>query len=195
MLAPGFVIEFLARSGGWLVDLIWLDRGLSAEAILRARMVNWKYFLCLSDLGRNVVLSKPDQIRISCGVTIRNSVVIVPGGQGYCEIGEGTHISHHSVLAASGGIAIGRNCAISSGVIIYSITNGRASDERPLNDSPVIVAPVNIGNDVHIGANVTILPGVTVGNRAVLGAGSVVTKNVLANTTVVGVPAKEINYR
>ena len=54
------------------------------------------------------------------------------------------------------------------------------------------VGQVHIGNHVFIGANTTILPGVTIGDYAVIGAGSVVTHNVLARTVVAGVPAKEI---
>ena len=53
-------------------------------------------------------------------------------------------------------------------------------------------APVRIGNDVWIGGNVTILPGVTIGNNVVVAAGAVVTKDVPDNSLVVGVPARLI---
>lgn len=51
---------------------------------------------------------------------------------------------------------------------------------------------VNIGNDVWIGGNCTILPGVTIGNNVVIAAGAVVTKDVPDNSVVGGVPAKVI---
>ena len=54
------------------------------------------------------------------------------------------------------------------------------------------VGQVHIGNHVFIGANTTILPGVTIGDYAVIGAGSIVTHDVPARTVAVGVPAKEI---
>ena len=54
------------------------------------------------------------------------------------------------------------------------------------------VGQVHIGNHVFIGANTTILPGVTIGDYAVIGAGSIVTHDVPARTVVAGVPAKEI---
>ena len=54
------------------------------------------------------------------------------------------------------------------------------------------VGQVHIGNHVFIGANTTILPGVTIGDYAVIGAGSIVTHNIPARTVAVGVPAKEI---
>ena len=55
--------------------------------------------------------------------------------------------------------------------------------------------PVNIGNDVWIGARVTILPGVKIGNGAIIGAGSVVTKDVPDFAIVGGNPARVIKYR
>ena len=54
--------------------------------------------------------------------------------------------------------------------------------------------PIKIGNDVWIGVNVTILPGVTIGENAVVGAGAVVTKDVPDNAVVVGNPARVIRY-
>ena len=54
------------------------------------------------------------------------------------------------------------------------------------------IGQVHIGNHVFVGANTTILPGVTIGDYAVIGAGSIVTHDVPARTVVAGVPAKEI---
>lgn len=55
-----------------------------------------------------------------------------------------------------------------------------------------IAKPIRIGNDVWIGGNVTILPGITIGNNCVIAAGAVVTKNVPDNTLVGGVPARKM---
>ena len=55
-----------------------------------------------------------------------------------------------------------------------------------------ITKPITIGNDVYIGNNVILLPGVSIGNNVVIGAGAVVTKNIPSNSVAVGVPAKVI---
>jgi len=55
-----------------------------------------------------------------------------------------------------------------------------------------IAKPIHIGNDVWIGGNVTIMPGLTIGNNVVIAAGAVVTKDVPNNSLVAGVPAKKV---
>lgn len=82
-----------------------------------------------------------------------------------------------------GDIYIGDNTLIGPGVTILT------ADHIGLNRE-VIVKPVKIGSNVYIGANVTILCGVTIGDNATVGACSLVTRDVPANTLVKGVPAK-----
>ena len=55
-----------------------------------------------------------------------------------------------------------------------------------------ITKPIKIGNNVYIGNNVIILPGVTIGNNVVIGAGAVVSKNIPDNSVAVGIPARVI---
>lgn len=55
-----------------------------------------------------------------------------------------------------------------------------------------LTAPINIGNNVYIGMNCTILPGVSIGDNVIIGAGSVVTKSFASDLVIAGVPAKEI---
>ena len=56
----------------------------------------------------------------------------------------------------------------------------------------MLPAPIHIGSDVWFGARVTVVPGITIGDGAIIGAGSVVTKDVPARTVVAGVPARVI---
>ena len=55
-----------------------------------------------------------------------------------------------------------------------------------------LTAPIAVGDDVYIGVNAVILPGVTIGNRCIIGAGAVVTKSIPGNSVAVGVPAKVV---
>lgn len=104
-------------------------------------------------------------------------------------IGEGTWIGAFTMIDASGGLTVGRGCDISSGVHIYTHSSARrcVSGRRyPTVDR----APVSIGDFVFIGANATINMGITIGDHAIIGAGSVVTRDVPSHTVVQGVPAR-----
>lgn len=85
-----------------------------------------------------------------------------------------------------GDITIGNGSLIGHNVVLATINH----DLNPRNNRKNHYAPINIGNHVWIGSNATILPGVTVGDWAVVAAGAVVTKDVPAYTVVGGIPAK-----
>ena len=87
-----------------------------------------------------------------------------------------------------GGITIGDGSQIGMNVTIATLNHGLSLETRNIT-SP---SPVAIGENVWIGSNATILPGVMIGNNSVVGAGAVVTKDVPENTVVAGVPAKVI---
>lgn len=88
----------------------------------------------------------------------------------------------------SGGITIGDGTMIGMNITIATLNHGLSLDTR----NTTYPFPVNIGENVWIGSNATILPGVNLGNNAVVAAGAVVTKDVPENTVVIGVPAKVI---
>ncbi len=87
-----------------------------------------------------------------------------------------------------GGIYVGDGALIGHNVVLATINHGLKSEHRGVN----YPAPIRIGKNVWIGANATVLPGVTIGDNAVIAAGAVVTKNVEENTVVGGVPAKAL---
>lgn len=115
----------------------------------------------------------------------------------YCEIGDNVHI------VASEKVVIGDNCLMASKIFISDTNHGDYSGENqsppelPPNDRKLITRSVSIGNNVWIGENVCILPGVKIGNGCIIGANSVVNKDVPDNCIVAGVPAtiiKKYNY-
>ncbi|MBE9179522.1 acyltransferase [Oculatella sp. LEGE 06141] len=109
-------------------------------------------------------------------------------------IGAHTYINRNTFIDASFSITIGQHCGIGPGCYITDHDHGYVELLPPLSQ-PLISQPTHIGNQVWIGANVTILKGVTIGNDAVIGAGSVVTKDIPERAIAVGVPAKVIRYK
>lgn len=87
-----------------------------------------------------------------------------------------------------GGITIGDDCLIGHNAVIATLNH----DLDPSRRADMHPAPVVLGRNVWVGANVTILPGVTIGDDAVIGAASVVTKDVAAGAIVVGSPARVV---
>ncbi len=112
-------------------------------------------------------------------------------------IGAGTAINEFNNIRAAGSeILIGDNCLVSQYVSIigsnHSIARGQRICEQPWE---MAKAGVRIGNDVWIGTHAVILPGVEIGDGAVVGAGSVVTHNVPPYAVVAGAPAQVKRYR
>lgn len=87
-------------------------------------------------------------------------------------------------------VRIGDNVFIGPNVSIYTACHPLEPEAR--NTGVEWAEPVTIGNSVWIGGNATILPGVTIGDNCVIGAGSVVTHNIASNTVVAGNPARAI---
>lgn len=104
------------------------------------------------------------------------------------KIGKNVFINSCCHFQDQGGIVIGNNVLIGHNVVIATLNH----DQTPKLRASIIPKKVKIGNDVWIGANSTILPGVTIDDGAIIGAGAVVTKDVKKNTIVGGNPAKII---
>lgn len=105
------------------------------------------------------------------------------------QIGANTYISANCLLRAARKIIIGNNCAISWNVTIMDSDFHECFINNTLQNN---TKEVIIGNNVWIGNNVIILKGVTIGDYAIIGAGSVVTKSVNSYTAIAGNPAKII---
>lgn len=105
-------------------------------------------------------------------------------------LGKNVLINYDCVLQDCCTITIGDNSLIGPGVKIVTASHPYEAEKR--RDWSVTCSPITIGEDVWIGAGAVILPGVTVGARSIIGAGSVVTKDVPPDAIVAGNPAKII---
>lgn len=109
-------------------------------------------------------------------------------------IGHNSGIGEDSFISAEAPVDIGDNVMIGRGLIIYTVNHGTKLG-TPMIQQSVTKAPVIIGNDILIGGRVTILPGVSIGDGAIIAAGAVVISDVAPNTIVGGVPARKIGER
>lgn len=119
-------------------------------------------------------------VRLQMPLTIYHPDQLTIGNQ--VAIGEYTHIR------ASGGVSIGNRVLVASHVVITT----RGHPKSLPRYGVTIDKPIIIKDDVWIGAGAIVLPGVTIEEGAIIGAGSVVTENVASFTIIGGVPARPI---
>ena len=105
-------------------------------------------------------------------------------------IGDNCFVNHNCSLTAAENIVIGNQCMFANNFVVVDHDHDR-KDGKILKE--LVSAPVKIGNNVWCGANVTVLKGVTIGDGAVIAAGSVVNRDVAAYSVVAGVPARKIS--
>lgn len=105
-------------------------------------------------------------------------------------IGEGTFLNCGFLITGGGRVTIGRHCLIGSRCSIYTPNHALAA--APRRKAWERTSPVTIGDNVWLGGSVTICPGVTIGDNSVIGAGSVVTKDIPADVVAVGNPCHVI---
>jgi acetyltransferase-like isoleucine patch superfamily enzyme len=103
-------------------------------------------------------------------------------------IGKRVFINSGCKFQDQGGIFIGDDALIGHNVVLATLNH----DLNPAHRKDLIPRSIHIGSNVWIGSNSTVLGGVTIGNNAVIAAGSVVTRDVPENTVVAGVPAKVV---
>lgn len=108
------------------------------------------------------------------------------------QIGENCYFNHNCSITCAKDIKIGSGCNFANNLVIVDHDHKVSANgvEKELVSKPII-----IGNSVWVGANVTILKGVTIGDGAVVAANSVVRNDVKAHTIVAGVPAKIVKEK
>lgn len=126
------------------------------------------------------------QLKVDQSFLIQDNSYVIIRGKAQLQLGSG-YINSNAQIVCSEKITIGYGVAIADGVLIRD-----CDDHDLVYDGYQKTKPIVIGDHVWIGQKAMILKGVTIGDNAVIAAGSVVTKDVPANTLVGGVPAKPI---
>ncbi len=106
------------------------------------------------------------------------------------QVGKNVFINGGCHFQDQGGITLGDDCLIGHNVVFATLNHFIEPSER----ASLRPAPIVLGKNVWVGSSSTILQGVTIGDNAIIAAGSVVTKDVPANAIVGGVPARLIRY-
>ena len=138
-------------------------------------------------LLRNLFKSCGKDVIICSGVKIH--------GHKQLAIGNNVRIGEKSRISATGGVTIGDNVKIGPELLVWTSNKNYHAPEMLPYDYTSVKKPVTICDNVWIGARVTITPGVTVGEGAIVAMGSVVTKDVPPCAVVGGNPVKVIKYR
>ena len=128
---------------------------------------------------------------IKCGrLSLRCKTIPIEVGaarNGSLVLGERVFMNTGATVVANHSIVVGDDCLIGDLVAIFD------SDHHSMEpSSPTRIAPVRLGTNVWVGRSAVVLPGVTIGDHAVIAAGSIVTGDVPARTLMAGVPARPI---
>lgn len=137
--------------------------------------------------------------RFTTGRHVRLDAAPVHVGGPVLVIGKDVQLNDSVHIGAVELVEIGDHTLIASRVFItdhshggYGENDSTSSPEVPPEQRPIVSKPVRIGRNVWIGEQVCVLPGVTIGDGAIIGANAVVTRDVPPNTIVVGNPARVI---
>lgn len=164
--------------------------------------VTAEFFQCRNiNIGNNCHIGKqsilrggdaaPHTLYIGNRVVIRENVYL-SARKGIINIGDDCYLANRAWLGGRGRINIGANVVIGPNTVIVSSNRDYRNLIAPYHKMPEISGVINIGEFTWIGGNSTILPNVSIGSGCVIGAGSVVTKDVPDNTVCYGAPAEPI---
>jgi acetyltransferase-like isoleucine patch superfamily enzyme len=193
------------RHGGLLTLLRFMRRHrmLTAKyARLLVRLARRKLFAPrlkldgLAFIGPRVVLQIGKEARIELGRwSWLGHGTKIRCHEGVVSVGAKTVLGQECTISAYQHVSIGRECVIADRVMLIDFDHGVVEVERPVRLQGIYKRDVRVGNNVWIGYGACILRGVTVGDNAIIGTNSVVTRDVPANAVVAGVPARVIRMR
>ena len=144
-----------------------------------------------SVIHRSARMDTPPYRIFSLGdYSVVESFACINNAVGDVVIGDHTRIGLHNTII--GPVEIGSHVNLAQGITVTALNHNFSNTDKRIDEQGVSTTPVTIEDDVWVGANAVILPGVTIGEHCVVAAGAVVTKDVPPHSLVAGVPAKVI---
>ena len=145
-------------------------------------------------IGRGALFVHPETFEIGDGVFLGDQAIIQGRVNGHCVIGSHVWIGPQSYFDARN-LTLGDYVGWGPGAkVLGSVHTGRPAD-IPIIQTDLDIKPVRVGEWADVGVNAVILPGVTIGKGAIVGAGAVVTRDVAPFSVVAGVPAGFMRWR
>lgn len=142
-------------------------------------------------IHHSVRMDTPPYRKFSIGnYSVVESFACINNAVGDVEIGDYTRIGLHNTII--GPVKIGSHVNLAQGITVTALNHNFSDAGKRIDEQGVSTNPVTIEDDVWIGTNAVILPGITIGTHSVIAAGAVVTKDVPPHSLVAGVPAKVI---
>lgn len=136
-------------------------------------------------------MDTPPYRKFSLGnYSVIESFACINNAVGDVMIGDHTRIGLHNTII--GPVTIGSHVNLAQGITVTALNHNFEDSEKRIDEQGVSTNTVVIEDDIWIGANAVVLPGVTIGHHSVVAAGAVVTKDVPPHSLVAGVPAKVI---
>jgi acetyltransferase-like isoleucine patch superfamily enzyme len=178
MLTPGYA-RLLVRLG-WL-KLRFRDR-LQTDGIA---------FVCPGvtfEIGKGATVHLGRWSWIGHGSKIRSH-------EGEVRIGAKTVLGQECTISSFQHVSIGRECIVADRVMLIDFDHGVVETERPIRDQGIYKRDVRVGHNVWIGYGACILRGATIGDNAIIGTSTVVTKDVPDNAVVAGAPGRILRMR
>lgn len=136
-------------------------------------------------------MDTPPYRKFSLGdYSVIESFACINNAVGDVMIGDHTRIGLHNTII--GPVLIGSHVNLAQGITVTALNHNFEDSEKRIDEQGVSTSTVIIEDDIWIGANAVVLPGVTIGHHSVVAAGAVVTKDVPPHSLVAGAPAKVI---
>lgn len=177
-----------------------LDRITNQVNRIRWKKLKWNK-IGKSQIGKNFSIISPDRISIGDNFYAEDNLKIQAWTtyqkqtfNPFIDIGDNVSMMENCHISCCNRIIIGDGCLFGANVFITDNFHGDNSTEQlivpPINRPLNVRGEVKIGKNVWVGRNVCIMPGVSIGDYAVIGANAVVTKDVPSSSVAVGVPAR-----